>query len=71
MLRLEVERKKRGWNKLQAAINAKLHPSTYGMLESGKLYPFPGYVCKLETLFGVDGKLLFQEVAENEASTGV
>ncbi|MCL5779594.1 MAG: helix-turn-helix transcriptional regulator [Firmicutes bacterium] len=64
MLRLTVERKKRGWTKTELAFRAQLHPSTIGKLESGELKPFPKYKRVLSEIFEVPAEELFNQTEE-------
>ena len=65
MLRITLERQKRGWNKTQLAFEARLHPTIIGQLEAKKLFPYPAYKEKLSRVFGISGDELFQEVGNN------
>lgn len=68
MLRLTLEREKRGWNKTQLAFEARLHPSIIGQLEAGKLYAYPAYKKRLASVFGIPAEMLFEEVNADERS---
>jgi len=65
MLRLTYERQKKGLSKTKLAFLAKIHPADIGKLESGKLYPYPGFKKKLSEALGIDGEELFEEVDVN------
>ena len=64
MLRLTLEREKRGWTKFQLATKASVHPSVIGQLEAEKLHPYPSYVEKLAEVFNIPGEELFKEVSK-------
>ena len=64
MLRLTLEREKRGWSKAELAYEVRLHPSIIGQLEAGKLFPYQAYRDKLGKVFGIPGDELFKEVID-------
>ena len=70
MLRLTLEREKRGWNKYQAAAKVGLHPSVYGQLENQRIFPYPAYQKKLENVFKIPAKKLFEEVHDHATASG-
>ena len=65
MLRLTEERLKLGISKMELGFLTRIHPADIGKLESGKIYPYPGFKKKLSEALGVDGDKLFEEVDEN------
>lgn len=65
MLRLTLEREKKGWNKTQLAYEVRLHPCIIGQLEAKKLFPYEAYKKKLGKVFGIPGDKLFEEVDNN------
>ena len=64
MIRLTLEREKKGWTKMRLGFEAGLHPSLIGQLEAGKIYAYPAYRKKLENVFGIPADEIFQEVEE-------
>lgn len=69
MLRLRVERLKRGLTQARLAALAGLHPAELSRIENGKIYPYPGWRRRLAEALGwpveqADG--LFEEVSEDE-----
>lgn len=62
MLRLTVERVRRGWSKTELGFRAKIHPNVIGQLESGRLKPFDPWKRKLEKTLEVPAEELFKEV---------
>lgn len=65
MLRLTLERKKKGLSKMAVSRQTGLHPTVIGSLESGYMHPWPKYKKLLGDLFGIDGDALFEEVSVN------
>jgi len=53
MLRLSVERQKRGWTKSELARRAKMQPGELGKIEAGRLRPYPSQLRKLGRALGV------------------
>jgi hypothetical protein len=70
MLRLTVERKKRGWSQAELARRTGLHPSLISNLEAGRAHPWPKYRRVLAKVLQVKAELLFQpvEVVDDENS---
>ena len=64
MLRLTVERKRRGLSQAQLARLADIHPATLSRLEAGKLYAYAGWRHRLGRALGVPGDQLFEPIAE-------
>ena len=74
VLRLTVERKRRGLSQSQLSRIADIHPATLSRLEAGKLFAYAGWRRRLERALGVSGDELFEEVdglpTGKEASNG-
>ena len=64
MLRLEAERRKRGWSQAEVARRTGLHPSTISHLEAGDIRPWPSYIKRLARLFDVPRDELTQLMAQ-------
>ena len=64
MLRLTVERKRRGLSQSQLSRLADIHPATLSRLEAGKIYAYAGWRHRLERVLGVQGDELFETVDE-------
>lgn len=62
MLRVKLEREKRGWTRTRLGFEAQIHPSEIGKLEAGKIFPYPKWKNKLSEVFGISGEELFNEV---------
>lgn len=60
VLRLTVERKRRGLSQAQLARIADIHPATLSRLEAGKTYAYAGWRRRLERALGVPGDELFE-----------
>jgi len=67
MLRLEAERRKRGWSQAEVARRTGLHPSTISHLEAGDIRPWPSYISRLSRLFGVPRNELTHAVSHEES----
>jgi len=62
---LTVCRLRKRWTRAELARNALLHPTTVGLIESGRLLPYPTQLEKLATALGLSasqGGALLQEV---------
>ena len=66
MLRLAIERKKRGWTQFELARLTNIHPSDLSQLERGLKYPYPGWKKSLVKALNVPADELFKEAIENE-----
>jgi transcriptional regulator with XRE-family HTH domain len=66
MLRLTLERKRRGWSQRQLAQRADIGEATISRLEAGKVYPYPGWKKRLSRVLRVPGDELFQEVSDDD-----
>jgi transcriptional regulator with XRE-family HTH domain len=67
MLRIVVERQRRGMSQSQLARLADVHPSTLSRLEAGKEFAYPAWRRRLGRVLGVPGDQLFEQVDPEEA----
>ena len=68
VLRLTIERKRRGLSQAQLARLADIHPATLSRLEAGKTFAYSGWRQRLERALGVPGDELFEQA--NESCSG-
>ncbi len=52
-MRLTEERTLRGWSRAELARRAGINASTVGLIESGRLRPYPSQLVKLANALGV------------------
>ncbi len=52
-MNLSIERSRRGWSRAELARRAGLNASTVGLIESGRLQPYPRQLYKLANALGV------------------
>ena len=62
LLRIEFERKNRGWSKLDLAAKTGIYPSDIYKIEEGKGYLWPKWAQKLEEIFDIPADKLLEEV---------
>lgn len=55
-LALEKERVDRGWSKAELARRARMNPSTVGLVEAGRLVPYPTQIGRLARALGWQGQ---------------
>jgi len=70
MLRLKAERLKRNLSQHKLAALAGIHPATLSRIETGRVYPYPGWRRRLAEALGwpvEQADRLFEEVSEDEA----
>ena len=53
MKRLRVERERRGWSRAELARRARLNAVTVGLIEAGRLVPYPSQLRKLAGALGL------------------
>ncbi len=53
MKRLRIEREKRGWSRAELARRARLNAVTVGLIEAGRLEPYPLQLRKLARGLGL------------------
>ncbi len=51
-MNLSIERSRRGWSRAELARRAGLNASTVGLIESGRLQPYPSQLYKLANALG-------------------
>jgi transcriptional regulator with XRE-family HTH domain len=66
MLRLTLERRRRGLSQAALARLSDIHPVIISQLESRKVHPYPGWQRRLSRALGIPGAELFQEVPDPE-----
>ncbi|HKJ68550.1 MAG TPA: helix-turn-helix transcriptional regulator [bacterium] len=64
MLRVEHERKKRGWTKSEVSYRAKIALPNYSRLERKKREPFKPELERLSDVFGISAAELMMEMEE-------
>ena len=52
-MRLSEERVLRGWSRAELARRAGINASTVGLIESGRLRPYPSQLVKLAIALGI------------------
>ena len=67
MLRLTVERKRRGLSQAALGRLAEIHPTIVSQLESRKVHPYAGWQRRLGRALGIPGAELFEEASDDEA----
>lgn len=65
MIRLTLERKKRGLSIIKLSRIAEIHPSDIGKLESGKAPLWPAWAIRLESVFKIPAEQLMEEVNQD------
>lgn len=68
MLRLVIERKKRGWSQSYLAQRAGIHRPDMNKIERGTVMVYPGWKRKLARVFQMPAAVLFQEVEGDNAA---
>ena len=68
MLRLTIERKRRGLSQAQLARLADVHPATLSRLEAGKLFAYAGWRRRLGRVLGVPGDELFDQADDSTSA---
>ncbi len=53
MLKISAIRETRGWSRAELARRANLNATTVGLIEAGRLRPYPGQLAKLAIALGV------------------
>ena len=62
MLRLTLERQRRGLSQAALARMTGIHPAAISQLEGGKTHPWPGWKNRLGRALDMPGDRLFEEV---------
>ncbi len=69
VLRLTVERMRRGWTKVELGRRARISPVDVGKVENGWIKPFPAWQSRLSEALGVPAEELFREVDLREITS--
>lgn len=69
MLRLTVERVKRGWTKVELGRQARINPVDIGRIENGWVKAFPAWQSRLSETLGVPAEELFKEVSVRDIAS--
>jgi transcriptional regulator with XRE-family HTH domain len=67
MLRLQLERQRQGLSQQKLGFRAEISPATISRIESGKIYPYPGWRKRLAKVLGWPEERadeLFEEVTK-------
>lgn len=70
MNRLRAERKSRGWSQAELARRAELNATTVGLIENGRLMPYPVQLAKLGRALGLEGEDVKSLVEDARPSAG-
>lgn len=62
MFLITIERQRRGWSKSELARRSGVGLTEISRLESGKIYPYPGWKRRLAEALGCDPDTLFKKV---------
>lgn len=65
MLKMQIERIKKGLTFTDLSYQVKIHPSTLGKIESKKMIAYEPHKQKLSSFFGLPAEELFQEVDQS------
>ncbi len=65
MLRMKMERKRKGRRQEDLAHFAKVSCADISRIESGRLRPYPGHAARLARALGVKPQELLEEVGES------
>lgn len=67
MMRLELERKRKGWSKSRTAREAGLNQTLVSQITNGRLVPYPSQVLALASALGFEGdpELLMEDAEES------
>jgi transcriptional regulator with XRE-family HTH domain len=68
MLRLKVERVKRGWTQQDLAYHARMAASDVSRIESSRLRPYPSQLARLARVLGIPAEDLMQCTPPHEIS---
>lgn len=71
---LQTLRESRGWSRSELARRAHMHPVTVGVIESGRLVPYPGQLAKLARALSLPAerahRLIEEAAADGDATRG-
>ena len=68
MLRLRLERLRRGWNQTALAFYAEMSAPEVSRIETARMRPYPSQMEKLSRVLGLDPEVLLQEMGEADAA---
>ena len=68
MLRLRLERLRRGWNQTALAFHAEMSAPEVSRIETARMRPYPSQMEKLSRALGLDPEVLLQEMGEADAA---
>jgi len=66
MFRLTEERQRRGLSQAAVSRLTGIHPAIISQLESGRVYPYPGWKRRLSEALGMPGDELFERVSDDD-----
>lgn len=62
MLRLEFERRKRGWTQTELAYQASMTAADISRYEKGRMKPYDSHILRLSMVFDITPNKLMEEV---------
>ena len=68
MLRLRLERLRRGWNQTALAFYAEMSAPEVSRIETARMRPYPSQMEKLSRVLELDPEVLLQEMGEADAA---
>ena len=70
MLRMRIERERRGLSRAQVARRADINPTSYGLVEDGRLKPYPVWEQRIAAAISWPGEpaSLFEEADDASAA---
>jgi transcriptional regulator with XRE-family HTH domain len=72
-MNLSIERSRRGWSRAELARRAGLNASTVGLIESGRLNPYPSQLVKIARALNIPDSgthLLLEETQSSDCESG-
>ena len=66
MIRLKVERLKRGWSQTELAFKSKVAISEISRIETGRLQPYPSQIKRLARALQVDAAVLLEDPPDTD-----
>ncbi len=67
MLRLKIERLKRGWRQEDLGFYARMAAADISRIERGWMRPYPSWAARLAQVLGIKAEELFKEVETSDA----
>jgi ribosome-binding protein aMBF1 (putative translation factor) len=65
MLKMQIERIKKGLTFTDLSYHVKIHPSTLGKIESKKMIAYKPHKMKLSKFFNISAEELFQDISQD------